>query len=388
MTDMIKYQYMTSLIAKKQLGDITPEEERELAVWLEEDERHRQRYERLIRKDFSADLERFASIDATAGWRKYKKRYHRQQRQYRWYGVAAMLLLLISLGTWRFIAERGSTSVETREIHHGTSKALLVLADGSERELEIELPESVIPMSGVVARHSGGKIRYDRETGESMGQTDPTPLYNTIKIPTGGEFTLELVDGTTVWLNSETTLRYPVNFTGVSREVWLDGEAYFEVVHDESHPFIVRTVKDVSVQVLGTSFNVRAYGDEENVEAVLEEGLVRLSADTANVMLIPGMMGIYNQVSGMRSKTVDTELYTAWHRGYFIFQDETLEFILDRLSRWYGMKVFYRDEEAKSLVFSGNVRKYETVFDLLKAMEFSGVVNFEVKGNTVVVSSK
>ena len=387
MKDLIRYQRVTSLIAKEQFGTISPGEARELAAWLEESECHRRQYERLIREDFSAGVKRFASIDVEAGWREYRKRYPVRKRSvYRWYGVAAAVLLMC-IGIWQFSGDMNETTLAKTDILPGTSKAVLVLGDGSEWKLEREQREEVIPMNGVIARQEGGEIRYGRVITDSIKPIDASPVYNTMKIPTGGEFMLVLEDGTKVWLNSETNLRYPVTFTGATREVLLEGEAYFEVARDEKRPFIVRTRKRVNVQVLGTSFNVRAYGDEENVETVLEEGSVRMSGDTSGIVLVPGTMGVYD-ASGMRSLTVDTELYTAWHKGHFIFQDETLEAILGKLSRWYGMKVFYRNEEVKQLVFSGNVRKYDTIRKLLEALELSGEVCFDVKENTVVVSGK
>lgn len=388
MKDLIRYQRITSLIAKEQFGTISPGESRELAAWLEENERHRRQYERLVREDFSEGVKRFASIDVEAGWRKYKKRYPVRKRSvYRWYGVAAAAVLLMCIGMWQFSGDPNETPLAKADILPGTSKAVLVLGDGSEWKLEREQREEVIPMNGVVARQEGGEIRYGRMITDSVKPIDASPVYNTMKIPTGGEFMLVLEDGTKVWLNSETNLRYPVAFTGVRREVQLEGEAYFEVARDEKRPFVVRTRKGVNVQVLGTSFNVRAYGDEENVETVLEEGSVRVSGDSSCVVLVPGMMGVHD-ASGMRSLVVDTELYTAWHKGHFIFQDETLEAILGKLSRWYGMKVFYRNEEVKHLVFSGNVRKYDTIRKLLEALELSGEVCFDLKENTVVVNGK
>lgn len=388
MKDLIRYQHVTSLIAKEQFGTISPGEARELAAWLEEDERHRRQYERLIGEDVSAGVRRFDSIDVEAGWRKYKKRYPARRRwSYRWCGVAAAVVLLVCVGTWQFSGDVNKIVPAKVDILPGTSKAVLVLGDGTERKLERDRREDVIPMNGVIARQEGGEIRYDRVMMDSMKQACSAPVYNTMKIPTGGEFMLVLEDGTKVWLNSETSLRYPVTFTGAMREVLLEGEAYFEVVRDEKRPFIVRTRKRVDVQVLGTSFNLRAYGDEENVETVLEEGSVRMSGDSLGVVLVPGTMGVCNS-TGMKLLPVDTELYTAWHKGHFIFQDETLEAILGKLSRWYGMKVFYRNEEVKQLVFSGNVRKYDTMRKLLEALELSGEVCFDVKENTVVVSGK
>lgn len=389
MDDIIRYQRVTSYILKEQLGSLTLEEAGELAAWLAENEDHRRRYERLKHKNFDRELEEFRAIDASGGWRKYNRRYPRRGRRVAfWYGVAAAVVLLVSLGVWQFAGRGGEgVLVATGDIQPGKSHAELVLEDGSVRTLEMEPLENVILLDGVIAHHAGGNIRYERVATGDERQGGGNPEYNMMVIPTGGEFVLTLEDGTKVWLNSETTLRYPVVFTGGKREVYLDGEAYFEVARDERHPFIVRTRDNVEVRVLGTSFNVRAYEDEEYVETVLEEGSVRVSRDSSVMVLVPGSLCV-SEARGMRTRMVDTEVYTAWRDGQFVFQDESLVSILTKLSRWYKMEVFYQNEEVKHLVFSGSVRKYETINNLLKALELSDEVRFEVRGTTVIVSSK
>lgn len=384
MDDIIKYQRVTSYILKEQLGSLTPEEAGELATWLAEAEDHRRRYERLKRKNFDRELEEFRAIDVSGGWRKYNRRYSRRGKRVAfWYGVAAAVVLLFSLGVWQFVGGGGeSVFVATGNIQPGKPHAELVLEDGSVRILEMGPLENVIPLGAVIARHAGGNLLYER-----VATGDGKLGYNTMIIPTGGEFMLTLEDGTKVWLNSETTLRYPVAFTGEKREVYLDGEAYFKVARDESLPFIVRTRNNVDVRVLGTSFNVRAYEDEGRVETVLEEGTVCVSRDSLVMVLVPGSLCVAD-ARGMRTRMIDTEVYTAWRDGQFIFQDESLVSILTKLSRWYKMEVFYQNEEVKQLVFSGSVRKYETIHDLLKALELSDEVRFEVRGTTVIVSGK
>ena len=205
-------------------------------------------------------------------------------------------------------------------------------------------------------------------------------------MPKGGEFTLTLSDGTKVWLNSQSKLKYPVVFSTGSREVYLEGEAYFEVTKKPHHPFRVNAKDGVNIEVLGTSFNVRSYTDEDRVETVLEEGSVRMNRGKDSVILRPGYKAVYQPNENIQVTSVNTELYTAWRHGQYIFTNESVENILKQLSRWYNIEVFYCNEAAKSVIFSGDVRKYDNITTLLEAMEIAGGVHFKINGNTLIVS--
>ena len=181
-------------------------------------------------------------------------------------------------------------------------------------------------------------------------------------------------------------IKYPVIFNNITREVYLEGEAYFEVAKDAHRPFHVNTKNNVCVEVLGTSFNVRSYSDENSVETVLEEGIVRMSQGKDAVVLKPGHKATYRPNEPIQTTTVNTELYTAWRHGQYIFMDESVENILKQLSRWYDIEVFYSNEAAKSVTFSGDVTKYDDIDTLLKAMEIAGGVHFKISGRTLIVS--
>ena len=150
-------------------------------------------------------------------------------------------------------------------------------------------------------------------------------------------------------------------------------------------PFVVRTRRGAQVKVLGTSFNVRDYADEDKIEAVLEEGKIALHKGGADVVLEPGFKAVCGQGDSIRVEKVNTELYTSWRKGQYVFVNERVENILTQLSRWYNMEVFYRDEKAKAVVFSGDVRKYNDISVLLGAMEIAGDVRFEVNGRVLIV---
>ena len=237
----------------------------------------------------------------------------------------------------------------------------------------------------MIIRNNGTELQYATTENATNKHANN---YNELIVPKGGEYTLTLSDGTKVWLNSQSKLKYPVAFNDTNREVYLEGEAYFEVTKDPHHPFHVNAKDRVTIEVLGTSFNVRSYPDETKVETVLEEGSVRMSKGKEKVTLSPGYKAVYQPEKGIETTSVNTELYTAWRHGQYIFVDESVENILKQLSRWYNIEVFYSNEKAKSVIFSGDVRKYNDITTLLEAMEIAGGIHFKINGNTLIVSYK
>lgn len=386
MDEVTKYQYWATLIAKELLGTIGESEVKELAEWKNVDEKHWQLYERLKLRDYAKDILRRQEIDTEAGLRKYYSRYPKQRNRwiYRWTSVAAAVVILLSGGLLFFNREE-SAKREVADIHPGTAKAELILSDGSVRQLE-QVGKEEIRLGELVIHNTGTQLAYTLGMETLSEGQEPVLTYNELRIPVGGEYQLLMADGTKVWLNSQSRLRFPEKFAGKERFVYLEGEAYFEVAHDSMRPFCVRTKEDINIQVLGTSFNLRAYEDEGTVETVLEKGSVRMSGTRGSIVLEPGVRVVYDQKDGKMSQTlVDTELYTSWREGRYVFQEETVDNILHKLSRWYGMNIFFSNEKAKEVIFSGDIRKYDTIKNLLEAMEISGGVRFQLNGNTIIV---
>ena len=214
------------------------------------------------------------------------------------------------------------------------------------------------------------------------------PVFNTLRIPVGGYYRLTLADGTKVWLNSKTELRYPVTFNGEERKVFLTGEAYFEVTHDEGHPFIVST-DNMNVKVYGTEFNVNTY-QKGVIQTTLVNGKVgiRVNSTGKEVILKPNQMAEFEEQSGtVQVKDVDPYAYIAWRNGEFVFERETIEEIMERLSRWYDVKVFYTNESVKQKRFTGVIDRYDDIEQVLRLIEGPATLRFEVKGNTVTVQA-
>ena len=208
--------------------------------------------------------------------------------------------------------------------------------------------------------------------------------YNTIIVPRGGEYVIQLSDGTKVWLNAESELRYPVSFGDGERGVYLTGEAYFQVERNESHPFTV-TSGDHRITVLGTEFCVRAYKDESRILTTLEKGRVSVNSGMESVQLIPGEQ---SSVEGslIKVESVDTQIYTAWRNKKYIFQEQSLGEILNTLSRWYDMRVSFDEDEFKNYRFTGELMKYSSINDFLKKLEELEKVSFKIDGRVVNVT--
>ena len=220
---------------------------------------------------------------------------------------------------------------------------------------------------------------------------DTPPEMNMIEVPVGAEYSLILADGSRVLLNAETTFRFPDDFTGQSgREVYLNGEAYFEVSSDSLRPFIVHTGQ-AYVKVLGTSFNVMAYPSREVQQTTLVRGRVCMGETRTGkeVELWPGMQAAYHKTSGeIEKKRVEVSYYTAWKEGLFAFREQRLEEVMETLSRWYGFVYFFQNSDARDYIYTGKVPRHKELREVLENFRLTGELDFKVNGNTVIVRTK
>lgn len=256
-----------------------------------------------------------------------------------------------------------------------------VLLDGSGRQIQ---------------DHGVSGIKDDSLQGltyvqaKALDEKVTVVLYNTLKVPTGGFYQLELSDGTRVWLNAESELRFPVQFGTGEREVYLKGEAYFDVWKDVARRFIVH-LKESNVTVLGTSFNIKAYGDEDYIYTTLVEGKVRFTSEKEHeeVTLRPGMQSVLNLKSGKTElKEVEVEQFTAWRQGRFVFPSTTLGDLMCQLKRWYDIDVVYLSPEAKGYEFRGAINRDMDLKNVLAIVEKTSNVVFDINGRTIKVTIK
>lgn len=376
------------LLQKYFSGTIMPDEQRLLDSWMKEKEEHKQLFDRL-RKDtrFAEEYGIFREVDTTRAWETFrvKNGLRRQRRMTTWIKYAAVIALpLLIAGVWLLFPRGGERSIpvaQNTKIVKREESPVLEVVGGGKVILEKEKDKMIEAGQGVEVQQSSGMLVYSDSVVSEYVDT------NVLRIPKGGEFKLQLADGTRVYLNSATDLRYPVAFTGPERRVYLKGEAYFEVAKDVEHPFIVVT-DDVQVRVYGTSFNVNTLG-ADGVRTVLVEGKVGIRGQDLDreYVLKPNELAFYDRNSrDMKIETVDPDLYTLWRKGIFVFERETLENIMNTLSLWYDMEVFFQSESAKKLHFSGHMKRYEQIEDILHAITDATGVVFTINDRTVCVS--
>ena len=385
---MKTYTEIPSLLSKAFLGTLSEEEERALQQWRDESPENEQLYESEMNTGYivqkSHDVARVNIVNGYMNVLLKRKRNVRVRRVRRIVSIAAGVVLpLLAVVLWYGTRERIEDVSEqvASVIRHGGVKAELVLADGTTRILGSEVTDSLLVQQGanIVVQNQGVSYCVDSSVVEER--------YNTLRVPRGGEYSITLSDGTIVYLNSESELRYPVNFVGRDRRVYLSGEAYFDVVQDEAHPFIV-DMGNSSVRVLGTSFDVRAYADEDEVLTTLVQGSVKFSAGKEFVTLEPGKQAVLGKSGSIETREVDTYLYTAWKEGVFAFKRQRLEEIMKVVARWYDVNIFWENVSQKEVTFTGKMKRYDDFSKVVEVLEMTGNTEFVIKENNIFIREK
>lgn len=382
------------LIRRSLLGELSEGEQRELESWLKDLREHGVLFDK-IKKEMRVSIESpvFYSLNDDIAWLKFKAAVReRRKRGYirniLKYAAIIVLPLVVVASFWFLSQEQGASVLESCPpvtITPGGARAMLVSADGKIHELSGMQEQRVIEVEkGVLVKQGGGNLVYDTL---SVSAQNVVSAMNTLKIPRGGEFSLTLSDGTNIYLNSATELKYPVLFDEKERKVYLSGEAYFEVVKDAERPFYVVT-DDIQIQVYGTEFNVNTHRTG-CIQTVLVNGKVGIRKHgTGNeIVMKPGELASFDKNNGQFDvKEVDVRQYVIWKDGYFTFENERLEQIMSTLSLWYNVDVFFQSEAVKELVFTGYMKRYERIDEILNAMTDVVGVKFSINGRTIVVS--
>ena len=301
-------------------------------------------------------------------------------------GVAAVLLVGVVL--WGLMEKEEKMPVRQvllSSVSKGKMEpfATLVTTAGKVVYLEDSVKQESLKMGG-------NKETLKPQESERDVQSVPEQEveYNVLTTSKQGNIKVVLYDGSLVWLNAGSELRYPNTFVENQRVVYLKGEAYFDVAKDHGHPFVVKT-EEVEVKVLGTVFNVNAYPEGEWVRTTLVEGKVEAVCGGRLFVMEPGMQVAYSKGTGETEyKKVDTHLFTSWKDGYYEFEEMELGELMPLLGRWYAVGVDFEEPELKRLKFSGRLQRYETVADLVKMLEYTGDVVFEVKNDRILVRKR
>jgi len=314
----------------------------------------------------------------------------------RWFIAASVSLLLGVSASLFFYLKNDNAFLSTKNktqplikntIAPGGNKALLTLANGSKIILDDAATGELARQSGVkVTKAANGQLVYTVENTSSNSATSGQMAYNTIETPKGGQYQVDLPDGSKVWLNAGSSLRYPTNFNGNIRSVQLAGEAYFEVAKNAKKPFRVVSNNQV-VEVLGTHFNISSYIDDTSVKTTLLEGSVKVLSTKSNQskLLKPGQQSNINYLNSSFSvQQVNTEEVVAWKNGYFLFVDEDLKSIMSKFARWYNVDVEYA-ANVDNLRFGGMVSRSRDLAQALKIIEQTGNIKTKIEGRRVII---
>lgn len=295
-----------------------------------------------------------------------------------WYAAVLLPILVISSV---FIYLKPDVNRLTKDVNTVVvDKAVrLTLADGKMIDIPRDKKGDLFVDEKVAIRcDTGAMLLY-----EMMGVKGDGLQYNKIEIPTGADYQLKLSDGSIVFLNSNSSLRYPIAFAGKERKVFLEGEGYFEVKGDSEHPFVVN-VNGVEIRAVGTRFNINAYPERKGVETTLAEGKVLVGNGEHEVLLRPGQQAFCFS-NEIEVKEVDCREYISWKDGLFIFNKMSLDDIMIQIERWYGLNVFFRNEALKNHTFTGMIDKNLPALETFQAIEKTVDVHFRIRGQTVVV---
>ena len=385
---------LARIIAASLKGNANDEEQRTLREWLSVSTRNKKIYDEF--KD-GKRLEQKIVESQQINWKNdyqhfitKRQRTRKNRRMKTIIRYAAILTLpIVAAGIFLLQKNDRQTIVSISEvIKPGEHKAVLITGGGERITLSDSTLSPIQEQNGMIVNVTNNKVSYILP--EDSLCTQGSPIFNTLQIPRGGEYFLTLADGTEVWLNAETEIRYPVQFTGDKRVVYLDGEAYFTVAPDKNKPFTVVSTH-ASVSVLGTQFNFRAYPDERDVQTTLVSGSVIMQSEKykQQIKLVPGEQGVLEKRSANLTKQeVNTYLYTAWKDGRFAFRDARLEDLFNILARWYDLSVFYQSPEAKDIRFTGDLNKTDDFKSILKIIEQNERVIFTVNQRTVFIQAK
>lgn len=306
--------------------------------------------------------------------------------------AAIAAVVVCSAGMYLWSQQQSKQDVPTaiaqtsQDVPPGGNKAVLTLGNGSTIVLNQTANGTLTRQGNArVVKVDSGKLAY---LSSGNTKTGARVQYNSLGTPRGGQYQLKLPDGTKVWLNASSFIRYPTAFTGGTRQVEVSGEVYFEVAKNTKQPFVV-TAGGMRIHVLGTHFNVTAYRNDPLVTTTLLEGKVRIDTKRHNSLIMaPGQAVSLNKKGEITlTKNADMEEAVAWKNGLFIFHNDDLPTIMRRLSRWYDVQVEYKNGIIPGNHFTGTIRRSENISKVFKMLELTGGAHFEIKGRKIIVSS-
>lgn len=370
---------------KKELGQ---EEERAFLEALSNDIEKKKIFECYQdNRHLDRDLQYYKRIDTDDAWNKIMSRKTAKEKVdvvapspymslKNWLPYAAILLCVLGFGIWKVLLNGDDKLIKDgfkNDVLAGPNSAILRLSNGDEIKLG-QSEEKIKDGTADLSFSKNGELMYHRSFNTENGQ------FNEIDVSNAGKFKICLSDGSMVWVSSSSKLRYPVAFNGPERRVSLEGEAYFQIAKDATKPFYVE-VGGKTIRVLGTQFNVSAY--TRQVRTTLVEGSVRIEDGKKVSMLKPGQQAVFNP-QGVVIKTANVEKETAWKDGYFTFDHDQIQAIMEEIGRWYAVTVFY-EGDIKDEVYTGSVPRSSSLRGVLQALTDVSGLHFEIDGRNVKV---
>lgn len=366
---------------------------KEFCAWIKEPE-HQMLFEE-VQQYYEAYLRREDALHIDVG-EEYKwfvgcTKKLRRRKILRWtLSAAASVAVLVAVYFFVPKIEVDENTLVETECLVGRKPAELILASGERVILGSNIQDIASEDGKIIATDSCKHLSYRDVEREDM-IAEKIPEYNTIQVPGGADYVVELADGTKVHLNCESELRYPVRFVGEERRVYLDGEAYFDVVKSVERPFIVET-KQMQIEVTGTQFDVKAYAEDAIMRTTLIEGGVKVCAygkGSEPVVLTPSQQYVLDVQTGQEEvKQVDVQLYIGWVEGMFVFKNQRLEDVMTMLARWYSVDVFYMSESVKDIRLSANLKRYDNIDSTLDVIQGTNKIDFMRNDNVVIVMKK
>ncbi|MGO4294966.1 FecR family protein [Chitinophaga sp. RAB17] len=391
--DVHRLLYIAELIYRQREGALTSAEQDTLDAWLADSERNRQLFRELSGE---AGEEGIAAEMELINWQDSFDRVYNAIGQtkkspgfwsHTWRRAAAIFLLIMGGAlTWFILKKEQTPNIATvmhkSDVAPGSRKAVLTLSNGSVIVLD-DAPEGVVASQGktLIRKSGSGQLRYD-----ASGATAGVNAYNSITTPNGGEYQVVLPDGSQVWLNAASSIRFPATFAHDARRVEITGEAYFEVVKNGNVPFYVTTGHH-RIEVLGTGFNVQSYRNDADITTTLLQGSIRIAAGANTRILKPGQQTKVNRetpVSIQLIEDADTEEALAWRNGKFIFNDTELQTVVRQLERWYDVNIDYTG--LTGYRFNGEIPRSANLSKVLKMMELTSNIHYRINDRNIYLT--
>lgn len=371
-------QRASYLILRHLRDEITAPEQEELQAWLAASAENQRFFDQFKdEQQLLQKLQQLGRFDTEAAWDAFTSRHFPPAKvrtmPWKWVAAAAVILLA-GVYFWnqqKPAIEQPIVSELVNDVKPGTSKAILTLGDGSV----VTLDSAGNKVIGQGIRQAGGQLEYEEQAAVS---------FNTLTTPKGGQFQITLADGTKIWLNAASSLRYPTAFTEGTRKVEVTGEAYFEVAKNAAIPFIVQINAQTAVEVLGTSFNINAYTNEASINTTLIEGAVKLTVNEQSRTLSPGQQAQVNsqgKISLIEKADLDEAL--AWKHEIFYFRNADLQAVMRQLERWYDVEISYSGK-IPARRFQGEIQRNLNLSDVLEGLKNTDI-NFSIEGRKIIV---